>query len=114
MLPFLMLSLAALTKHRGQQFGYRILVGVLSLWSFVAVWVETIGGQSFPDWRMNPLFTYSFPNLFEGDIARNLAMAIGLGGWVSLIPLALFYVGMIFGFWILLRGKRALDVEVAV
>ena len=114
MLPFLVLSMAALTKHNGQRLGFRILVGFLSLWSFVAVWAETIGGQSFPDWRMNPLFTYSFPNLFVGDIARNLAMAIGLGGWVSLIPLALFYVGMIFGFWILLRGKGALDVEVAV
>lgn len=103
MLPFLMLGMGAFVQRLGHMRWVRVLVGVLSLWSFLAVWAETIGGQSFPDWRMNPLFTYSLPNLVEGNIARNLGMAVGLHGWASLIPLALVYgVGAVI-FWVILR-----------
>lgn len=92
MLPFLTLGLAALAARFGQRRWFNIVFGMLSLWSFFAVWSETIGGQSFPDWRQNPLFTYSLPNLLDGNIARNLGMALGLSGWGSLLPLVLIFI----------------------
>jgi len=113
MLPFLMLGMATFTKRWGERLGYKVLVGGLSLWSFFAVWAETIGGQSFPDWRMDPLFTYSIPNLVQGNIARNIAMAINLGGWASLIPLGLVYMGAIVGFWLLLRHTQSPEAKVS-
>ena len=94
MLPFLVLGLAALTESWGRKTWYCILVGVMSIWSFFAVWTETIGGRSFPDWRQDPLFTYSLPNLQQGNIARNLGMAFGLHGWASLLPLLLLIAGL--------------------
>jgi hypothetical protein len=69
---------------------YRPLRPVLLLagaWSFFAVWAETIGGQSFPDYTANPLFELSLPRLVAGDIARNAGMFLGLMGWLSLVPL---------------------------
>jgi hypothetical protein len=55
----------------------------------VFVCVETISGQSFPDYSSNPLFDYSLPRMMAGDIARNLGTIIGLPRWYSLLPLLL-------------------------
>ena len=52
------------------------------------VWAQTIGGQSLPDWTPSPLFNYSVPHLTNGNVARNLGMALGLHGLWSLAPLA--------------------------
>ncbi len=65
MLPFLMLGLAAFIYRCGDKRWLQFLIGILGVWSFLAIWAETIGGQSFPDWRRNPLFTYSIPNLLR-------------------------------------------------
>ena len=108
MLPFLMLSLSALTAHWKSQIWYRLLFFISAIWSFAVVWVETIGGQSFPDWRLNPLFTYSIPNLALGDIARNLGMAMGLQGWTSIIPLLLF-VGCLFFLFLVIKRKIPIE-----
>jgi hypothetical protein len=94
MLPFMALGLGiaweALATHR---IG-RLVVGVLTSWSAVAVWVETISGQSFPDWTPNPLFNYSLPKFAAGDIARNLGMGVGLRGHLSLVPLFIALAGL--------------------
>ena len=90
MLPFLVLGFSGIPKEWLDKIWYKILLGLLTAWSFFVVWVETLGGQSYPDWTMNPLFNYSLPNFTSGNIARNLAMVIGLRGIPSLLPLLLF------------------------
>jgi hypothetical protein len=88
MLPFMALGLGvAWTRCYEHPVG-RLVVWTLTLWSVAAVWLETISGQSFPDWTLDPLFAYSLPRFLAGDIARNWAMAAGLHAHVSLLPLA--------------------------
>jgi hypothetical protein len=90
MLPFLTMGLGAFAAHWGRLLWARGLTAFLTVWSVVVIWAETLGGQNFPDWSPSPLFNYSLPNLVANDIARNLGMALGLGGWSSLIPLCGF------------------------
>lgn len=87
MLPFLAVGWTWFFEVYGDRTWGRLLIGVLGLWSFFAVWAETIGGQHFPDWTSNPLFNYSLPNLLAGNIVRNFGMLAGLSGWASLVPL---------------------------
>jgi len=100
MLPFLATGLAYFWDEWGKWVGVRVLSLVLALWSLFAVWGETLGGQSFPDWTLNPLFNYSLPKLAAGDIARNVSMLLKLPGWFSLLPLL---VGLATGLYILVR-----------
>ncbi|MHB1131359.1 MAG: hypothetical protein ACYC4L_03120 [Chloroflexota bacterium] len=87
-LPFLALVAGVGLAQAWRQVLLRPLVVAASIWSFVAVWAETIGGQAFPDYTANPLLDFSLPKLLAGDIARNVGMAAGLSGWASLAPLA--------------------------
>lgn len=87
MLPFLILPLTLFAGGWGERGWGKILTIVFSAWSLLAVWVETIGGQQFPDYTPNPLFRYSLPRLLAGDIARNFGTLAGLSGWLSLAPL---------------------------
>ena len=87
MLPFLALPLALFAEGWGRRGWARALIIALSIWSFLAVWAETVGGQQFPDYTRNPLFRYSLPRLLAGDVARNLGTMMGLSGWASLVPL---------------------------
>jgi hypothetical protein len=80
----------------------RVLTGILAGVSFVLVWVETIGGQGYPQFESNPVFDYSLPRILTGDIARNIAMVVGLRGWHSLIPLAFFGI---LALTIVIRGQ---------
>lgn len=99
MLPFMITGLGALAVSGwGKSVWVRGLTAGLALVSAAVVWAETIGGQQFPDWTLNPLFNYSWPHLAAGNIARNLGMALNLSGWGSLIPLA---VGVGIGFYLL-------------
>jgi len=104
MLPFLALPLALFAERWGERGWARGLIGLLSLWSFLAVWAETIGGQQFPDYTPNPLFRYSLPRLLVGDVARNLGMMVGLPGWASLAALVVILGWFL---WLLVRGLRA-------
>ncbi len=94
MLPFLMLGLAPAWAACEKSRVGRVGLVILSAWSLLAVWIETIGGQSFPDWTPNPLFNYSLPYLLNGNVARNLAMALGLRGIWSVIPLWIISAGL--------------------
>ena len=100
MLPFMTLSLTFFIEEWGTQRWAKALTAFLTVWSVLFVWAETIGGQSFPDWTLNPLFDYSLPRLLRGDIARNWGTIIGLPGWSSLIPLVVMGA---FLSWLLLR-----------
>jgi hypothetical protein len=87
MVPFLATGLGLFILTWGARGWAKLTIALLGGYSFFAVWAQTIGGQSFPDWTVNPLVNYSIPNLVAGDIARNLGMAVGLSGFKSLIPL---------------------------
>lgn len=101
MLPFLALPLPLIAQECGKYRWGGALIAVLSFWSLLAVWAETVGGQHFPDYTPNPLFRYSLPRLLEGDIARNFGAAMGLFGWASLVPLVVVVVGCLL--WALVR-----------
>ncbi len=90
MLPFLALGFGPFAIRYGRRLWARILTGLLALLSLLLVWIETLGGQSFPDWTRVPLTNYSIPNVLAGDIARNWGMLLGLHQAASLLPLALF------------------------
>jgi len=104
MLPFLALPLSLFVERWGRYRWAKLPVAVVSAWSLLAVWAETIGGQNFPDYTPNPLFRYSLLKLLGGDIARNIGMAAGLSGWASLVPL-LVVVGCLS--WALARHLAA-------
>jgi hypothetical protein len=96
-LPLLVLTAGIGLAEAWRRPNVRPIVLLLANWSVFAVWIETITGQTFPDYTRNPLFDLSLPRLTTGDIARNLGMAVGLTGWVSLLPLVviLLVVGVI-------------------
>jgi hypothetical protein len=109
MLPFFALGLGfALEAVIRPRWG-RAALGILTLWSLLAVWIETIGGQSFPDWTPNPLFHYSLPNVLAGDIARNLAMAVGLRGVWGVLVLWIALAGLIVIGWRMLSQEWCYD-----
>ena len=92
MVPFIAVALGVCVIQWGDRQWVRLLTIVLGTWSVAAVWAETLGGQSFPDWTLDPLFNYSIPNLMAGDVARNLGMALGQSHLMSLIPLGVILV----------------------
>jgi hypothetical protein len=95
MLPFMALALIFFAEKWGRSRWVRGAMAVLTLWSLLFVWAETLGGQGFPDWTRNPLVNYSLPRLLQGDIARNWGTVAGLPGWASLLPLAVI-LGLLF------------------
>lgn len=106
MLPFLATGFAYLFDAWGERWWLRGATAILAAWSFFAVWAETLGGQHFPDWSPNPLFTYSLPSLAAGEIARNVGMIFKLSGWASLSPLL---VGLGIGLLLLARASLKND-----
>jgi hypothetical protein len=87
-LPFLAIAAGAGLVSAWRTAAVRPVLIPIVVWSFFAVWTETIGGQVWPDYSPNPLFDFSLPKLVAGDVARNVGMLTGLGGWASLLPLA--------------------------
>jgi len=94
MVPFMAIGLGAFVITWGTHWWARLLAIVLGAWSFAVIWIETLGGQRFPDWTPNPLFNYSLPKFAAGDIARNLGMGVGLSGHWSLLPLVVAVAGL--------------------
>jgi hypothetical protein len=95
MIPMLAFPFAYFLDEHAERRWVQIVATLLFAASFLLVWAETIGGQSFPDMTPNPLIQLSIPALAAGDIARNLGMVLGLRGWASLIPLAIFMAAAI-------------------
>jgi hypothetical protein len=98
MQPFLALSVGIAALYLGRKYWFKVVFGILGLLSLLNIWIQTFGGQTFPDWTLNPLFNYSIPNILAGDIARNWGMVLGLRGIFSLLPLILL---LILGVWVL-------------
>lgn len=94
-LPFLTLPIVFFNHVRNVLWA-RALSYILAIVSVLVVWIETISGQSLPDFTPNPLFNYSLPRFLSGDIARNVGMVLGLSSWYSLIPLGVFAILMLF------------------
>ncbi|MEJ2148058.1 MAG: hypothetical protein P8Z40_01120 [Chloroflexota bacterium] len=108
MLPFLVVGLTYFFDAWGHRSWARGLTLVVGAWSVFAVWAETLGGQSFPDWTLNPLFNYSLPNLAVSNIARNVGIFLGLSGWASLLPLL---IGLGVGLLLLMRASPEIPAE---
>ena len=92
-LPFLGLAAGIGISGAWSSPAMRPAIILACAWSFFAVWAETIAGQAFPDYTLNPLFDLSIPRLVGGDIARNAGMLLGLSSWASLLPLVLILCG---------------------
>ncbi len=105
MLPFLAFGMGAFFAMWGVRWLSRVALVTTGGWSFLNVWAQTIGGQSFPQYQPNPLLDYSLPELAAGNVARNLGMALNLGGWASVLPLALFLAVSITVLFFVIRGS---------
>ncbi len=63
-----------------------LLIGL----SVALTWGEALGAAVVPTgYSRQPWIGYTWPAWAEGDLARNLGMALGLRGAISLLPLAL-------------------------
>lgn len=94
MVPFLALAGGwAATALWGKPWGRAALLLLIGL-SVALTWGEALARQSFPpDTIANPWIGHTWPAWAEGDLARNLGMALGLRGASSLLPLALLIAG---------------------
>lgn len=90
--PFLIIPVAWAIDTPNKNLATVVIFSTLIVTSIGLVWIETIGGQQFPDYRLNPLLQYSWPNIIEGDIARNLGMLLKLKKWFSLLPLLIYLI----------------------
>ncbi|MEZ4669056.1 MAG: hypothetical protein R3E39_14210 [Anaerolineae bacterium] len=107
MLPFFCLPIIFSLNHLLNKVWGRILTGILMALSLLSVWGMTIAGQSWPaviEWpltfqQMNAsstLFDFSLPLLSQGNIARNYGMIAGLPGFLSLLPLLITLLAILF------------------
>lgn len=104
MVPYMTIPIVYFLRDHLRLGWHKALVGLLTVWSFLFVWVETIGGQSFPDLTPNPIWTLSLPAVLRGDIARNWGMLLKLRGLTSLLPLLVLAVSIIY---LLTRGYNS-------
>ncbi len=75
--------------------------------SLVLVWIQTLGGQSFPQYEKNSLLDYSIPQWASGNIARSLGTFVGLDGAWTLLPLVMLLAICIAVFvWLQRRPAR--------
>ncbi|HHX42553.1 MAG TPA: hypothetical protein GX714_01000 [Chloroflexi bacterium] len=108
MLPFMVPPLLVALESLGRSHAGRAVTALLAAWSFVAVWAETLGGQSFPDWTPDPLFQYSLERLAQGDVARNVGTVLGLRGLTSLLPLGVIVGALLIALaWVAGRPTEA-------
>ncbi len=91
-LPFLALPFGALVaRFNGLRLPARLaglgFTAALAGFSALLVWAATFARQSYPsDAIRRPLIEHALPALRDGDVARNLGMALGLEGVASLAP----------------------------
>jgi hypothetical protein len=104
LLPFLALPAARLIGRLWQWPWARAAAISAVILSAVLVWVEGTAGQSFPyDSIRNTWTGYVLPAWLADDIARNLGMALGLQGALSLAPLAIMVLS---GTWLIVAGPE--------
>jgi hypothetical protein len=126
-LPFLALPvIAAFDALLKRGWGIALTAGLLA-WSVIMVWVQTIGGQSWPPTdvflltvdlmnRTNIFLDYSLPLVLAGDIARNYGgILLGLDGLAGLLPLlaGVVMIGALVPTLLLRADARPRGAEVA-
>lgn len=90
MLPFCCYAAGALIPALVRFWQVAVGGAALAAVSLVHVWAQLLAGQGYPpDTLRHPLTQYVWPRLREGDVARNLGMAIGFHGLWSIGPLAI-------------------------
>ena len=88
MLPFLAWMVVGVLEAQGAAGRWVVwLTWALVVVSAVLIGANSIAGQSFPEETVSVPTAYALERLADGDLARNLGMALGLKGWASLIPL---------------------------
>jgi hypothetical protein len=112
MLPYLTVPIIYFLRDHIHRWWHWALAGLLALWSFLFIWIETIGGQSPPDLTPNPLWTISLPAVLRGDIARNWGMLLHLRGLASLLPLLL--LASVVVYFLTRRPQPAQEMTVGV
>jgi hypothetical protein len=84
-------------------------VGLLAALSTALVWSATFAYQNYPpDTIRRPLLDYALPALRDGDVARNLGMALQLNGILSILPLL-----VVIASGVVIIGASLLSAEVA-
>lgn len=87
MLPFLCIPVAWVLQRSRTDVYLKVLSAALIAVSVLSVWIQSLGGPDFPaDTIQHPLTQYSLPYLLRGELAFNLGTALGLQGFVSLLP----------------------------
>ncbi|MFV9504555.1 MAG: hypothetical protein AB4911_08300 [Oscillochloridaceae bacterium umkhey_bin13] len=88
LIPFLALPAAWAITRLWLRPGARLVAISLATLSLLLVWSETLAGQLFPSDAIRATWSaYVLPAWANGDIARNLGMALGLAGPLSVLPL---------------------------
>ncbi|WP_129674413.1 hypothetical protein [Candidatus Chloroploca sp. Khr17] len=91
LIPFLALGAGWAVERAFARTTTRVATTGLIVLSVILTWTEATSGQLFPpDDNRNPWLAYVVPAWQQGDIARNLGMALGLQGALSLLPLVVF------------------------
>jgi hypothetical protein len=100
LIPFLALPAAWLIAACWRRVVLRVSAIALVLVSVALVWAEALASQSLPhDTIRNTWSGYVLPAWQTGDIARNLGMALGLRGALSLLPLVVFVLVGVLVLW---------------
>lgn len=98
-LPFLVVSIAFCLRAWQDRPSLKAMAWGAAALSFGLTWVASTAGQDFaPITYQNPLLDFFWPKFADGDITRNLGMALGLRSWFSLLPLWFIVGGLL---WIL-------------
>lgn len=104
MLPFMAWPLVAYLDRHGATRAGRWLFTVLFVVSVLVTWTLTLAGQHFAeDTYRFPLLDYAWPQLAQGNLARNVGTLLGFSGWWSLAPLAGGIAALCGVWWMLTR-----------
>ena len=99
-LPFLAILAAWGIDAAWRSASWRIPFLLGAIWSVLATFVVTSGGQDFaPITIPDPLFQFFLPRFLTGDVNRNLGMILHLPRWYSLLPLVVLIVAFTFILW---------------
>lgn len=93
--------------RRARLAGWGLIAGLAGI-SLLLTWATTFARQNYPpDTLRQPLVDYVVPALREGDVARNLGMALNLRGMASLLPLFIILAVGVGGIGMALRRAQA-------
>lgn len=113
--PFLAIPLGVLigwvnSQHIPRRLAGLGIVGSTATVSALSIWAATFAGQGYPpDTIRRPLSGYVLPALRDGDIARNLGMALSLNGVWSVAPLLVLVL-----LGVAVSGRRLITPEKAI